>query len=188
MLDHDLVVTHLSTADGSTNRFQQLKPRITPANVNVPLNFNGETLLHYVCSAHNYIDDPEMITWLVEERKANVDITNDFNQSPLHWAVLRLPKCAIALVRHGAQINWLDENGCSPLWWAIEHHYRNYAESENLVIGGWVVPFDKKIPKWSGNCWNVVHRLLNFTFRKVHLFQKVYWLCTMGDKMHGKLL
>lgn len=77
----------------------------------------GSSTLH--CCALN--DKPKSVSLLLSEG-VDVNFRNDYDETPLHWAVKSGAKqTCLLLIKNGADINASDSDGNTPLHWACEN-------------------------------------------------------------------
>ena len=71
----------------------------------------------------------EVVAWLLEH-KANADAKNNFGKTPLLLAVQARQGVDVAelLVKHGASVNWTDENGVTLLHFAAAGNDKSLVE------------------------------------------------------------
>jgi thiol-disulfide isomerase/thioredoxin len=68
------------------------------------------------------------------EEGENVNVGNKWKETPLHWSSMPeqpQPKAIKALLKAGADVNSLDEDGCTPLMWAA---HNNHEENIKLLL------------------------------------------------------
>jgi len=94
------------------------------ADVNQP---HGQLLpLHCAC----VVGDAKAVKILLENG-AEVDKSDGFQRSSLHYAAEKSEKCVELLLAHGADVNARDGNNSTPLHWAA---YKNLKESVRLML------------------------------------------------------
>ena len=82
------------------------------------------TVLHYA-ARRNKLD---VVQWLVEHGKANVEATNKDGMTVLHWAAQNNLDVVQWLVEHGADVNATDNDGKTPLNLAEERKHTKITE------------------------------------------------------------
>lgn len=82
------------------------------------LSCTGSSALHFCCLS----EKPKSANLLLF-KGIDVNIRNDFDETPLHWAVQSGSKnvCEL-LLKHGADVNVKDCDGNTPLHWACENN------------------------------------------------------------------
>jgi len=82
----------------------------------------------------------------------DLDVVNEFGQTPLHEAVVWNPDIGRELIKRGVNVNARDNNGQTPLHYAVIHRKAAMAR-EILDHGGDVAVKDKY---GNGPLWNAV--------------------------------
>ena len=91
-------------------------------------NWRGEHFVHIAVNTRNM----ELLTYLVEQKGASVNVSRYHGKTPLHDAVnRRLPDFTASLIEHGAQVDVMDEWGWTPLHLACA---RGDVESVQLLL------------------------------------------------------
>jgi len=150
MLSSKCVHRLLRSRDIST-----LKLWINSTNIN--RNFEGHTILHYVCHIDfNLEDTPELVKWLITERGANVNLASHWGYTPLHYAVVAYPKSVKVLLECGANVNKTATDEFRTPLDCFLHHYRHRGGGvnwDNIYSTGWLLleygaRVNKEKPGW----------------------------------------
>jgi ankyrin repeat protein len=131
------------------NDFELLKQLVTLDNVDC-FGWNGiDTCLSYAIQHKNV----ECVLWLIDERKAQVNLQSRFNGwTPLHYATTGFycnSKFCYILLSRGADIDKIDDSKRTPLYNSIYHYtysnYNGYSESDSWNCARFLISAGAKI-------------------------------------------
>jgi ankyrin repeat protein len=92
---------------------------------------NGKYPIHFAVKSRNI----EMVKFIYEQDPDKINATEERGSTPLHIAVrFRNPTIATILIEYSAALDVLDDDGCSPLYLAID--YGGYECVEVLLYAG----------------------------------------------------
>lgn len=98
-----------------------------PESLQTIINQLPDSLFHLTCTGSSVLhccvlSDKPLSALKLISNGCNVNLSNDFGETPLHWAVKSnsISACRI-LLTYGADINAEDSEGNSPLHWACEN-------------------------------------------------------------------
>jgi ankyrin repeat protein len=117
-LFHQLLLYSYSTSDATEKvREQEECILFLLSSGASPIDNNGDTIMHYVCTT----DHIDFISALAEDYNELLDYANQQNKTPLMWAISKQSEEAVVfLLAHGVDINATDVNGKSVLDYAQE--------------------------------------------------------------------